>query len=112
MRKQIEALEHHRHLGADFDNRGDIAIDFHALDQDLPAVVALEPVDTAQNSGFARTRRADDADDLALLDRGRDALDHRVSPKTLMDVRKYDHRRLARFSKCRTKRMRGMLMVR
>ena len=33
MRKQIEALEHHRHLGADADDRRRVAVDPRALDQ-------------------------------------------------------------------------------
>ena len=53
MRKQIEALEHHRDLGADRDDRAVIAVDTRALDADLAAIVALEPVDAAQDGRLA-----------------------------------------------------------
>ncbi|MGY4443930.1 hypothetical protein ACVW04_006749 [Bradyrhizobium sp. LM2.3] len=99
VRKQIEALEHHRDLGADFHDRRRVAVDLQSLDADLAAVVAFEPVDTAQDGGLAGAGRTDDADHLALLHRRRDALEHLVLAKTLVDVGKLDHFLPARFSK-------------
>ncbi|MGY4280939.1 hypothetical protein ACVWXO_000159 [Bradyrhizobium sp. LM2.7] len=41
MREQVEALEHHRDLGADRHDRRRIAVDLQALDADRAAVIAL-----------------------------------------------------------------------
>src|SRR5689334_7741182 len=112
VRKQVKALEHHRDLGPDRHDRRRIAIDAGAFDADVAAVVALEPVDTAQNGRLAGTRGTDDADDLALGNRRRDSLEHLDLAKALVDVLELDHFRLAFFSKCRTSRISGMLMVR
>src|SRR5262249_50580893 len=49
---------------------------------------------------------------LALLDRGRDALEHLDLAKTVVDVGELDHLCAARFSKWRTSRISGMLIVR
>src|SRR5580698_5224521 len=112
MRKQIEALEHHRYLGPDRCDRRRIALDPRALHQDCAGVVAFQAVDTAQDGRFAGARRADDADHLALLDRGADALQHLERTEAFVDIAKLDHRWFALFSKCRTSRMSGMLMAR
>src|SRR5215213_10851263 len=112
VRKQVEALEHHRDLGADRNDRGRTAIDLRALDADVAAVIAFETVDAAQDGGFAGARGADDADHLALLDRRRDALEHLDFSKALVNIGQLDHFWPARFSKWRTRRMSGMLMVR
>src|SRR5882724_448405 len=112
MRKQVEALKHHRNSRPDCDDRRRIALDPRALHQDVAAVVAFQPVDTAQDSGFAGARRTDDANYLAFFDRGGDALEHFERTEALVNVAKFDHRLFALFSKWRTSRMSGMLMVR
>src|SRR5216684_526299 len=112
VRKQIETLEHHRNLGSDRNNRRCLVIDPRPLHADVAGVVTFQAVDAAQDGRLAGTRRADDADHLALFDRGGDALEHLDRTEALVDVVKLNHRRLALFSKCRTKRMSGMLMVR
>src|SRR6185436_14137035 len=71
-----------------------------------------EPVDAAENGRLAGARGADDADDLALGNRRGDSLQHLDLAKALVDVLQLDHFRFAFFSKCRTSRMSGMLMVR
>src|SRR5262245_4771838 len=105
MRKQVEALEHHRDLGADRHDRAVVAVNARALDADLAAIVALEPVDAAQDGRLAGAGRADDADHLALGDRGGDALQYFDLAEALVNVAKLDHLRFALFSKCRTSRM-------
>src|SRR5439155_27002624 len=112
MRKQVEALEHHRHLRPDGNDRAGVAVDAGALDADVAAILAFEPVDTAQNGRLAGARGADDADDLALRNQCGDSLEHLDLAKALVDVLELDHFRFAFFSKCRTSRMSGMLMVR
>src|SRR5882672_12436994 len=112
MREQVEALEHHRDSRPDRDDRGRIAIHPRAFDKNIAAVIAFQSVDTAQDGGFSRARGTDDADHLALLDRRRDALQHLDLAKTLVNVGELDHFWPARFSKWRTRRMSGMLMVR
>ena len=78
---------------------GRVAIDLQALDADLAAVVAFQPVDTAQDGRLAGAGGADDADHLALLHGRRDALEHLVLAKALVDVGQLDHFLPARFSK-------------
>ena len=99
VRKQVEALEHHRDLGADLHDRRRVALDLQSLDADLAAIVAFETVDTAQDGGLAGAGGTDDADHLALLDGRRDALEHLVLAKALVDVGQLDHFLPARFSK-------------
>src|ERR1700689_4126210 len=112
VRKQIKALEHHRYLGPDRDDRGSLALDPRSLHQDIAGIITLQAVDAAQDGRLAGSRRADDADDFALLDQGADALEHLDRAKALVDIAELDHRRLARFSRWRTSRISGMLMVR
>ena len=68
MREQIEALEDDADVAA---QRVDIDAgpgDPVAVDADLAALDVLEAVDAAQQRRFAAARRADQADDLMLLD--------------------------------------------
>ena len=69
VREEVERLEH------DADPPPD-AIDVHvgsrdvvAFDDDAPGVDRLDQVDAAQQRGLAGARRADEADDLVLIDR-------------------------------------------
>src|SRR6202035_2497141 len=112
VRKQVEALEHHRHSGPDRDDRRRLAFDAGSLHQNVAGIIAFETVDAAQDGRLSRAGRTDDANHLALLDRRADALQHLDPAKTLVDVAELDHLRSARFSRCRTSRMSGMLMVR
>jgi hypothetical protein len=68
VRKQIEALEHHRYLLPDRYDRPRMALDPRAFHQDVAGIIALQSVDAAQDSRFAGARRADDANHLAFLD--------------------------------------------
>src|SRR5262249_31956599 len=68
MRKQIEALEDDADVAAkrvEVDAGARHAI---AMQADLAVLDGLEAVDAAQQRGFAAARRADEADDLMLVD--------------------------------------------
>src|SRR3984885_11641422 len=91
MRKQVEALEHHRDFGADRVNRGGLAFDPCPLDPDVAGLIALQSVDAAQDGRFPRARRADDTDDLAFGDRSRDALEHLDLAEALVNIAKLDN---------------------
>src|SRR5262249_45914031 len=92
MREEVEALEHHRNLGADrFDTRRG-AIDANPVDGDRTAIVAFEPIDTAEDGRLARPGRADDAHHLAAANMRGNAAQHLGAAKALMDVGQLDHR--------------------
>src|ERR1700675_2875004 len=84
----------------------------HSPHQNIAGIMSFQAVDAAQDGRLAGARRADDADDFTLLDRGGNALEHLNRTEALMNIAKLDHRRFARVSRCRTSRMSGMLMVR
>src|ERR1700675_802270 len=89
-----------------------MAVDPRAFNQDVAGLVTLQAIDAAQDRRLAGAGRPDDADHFALLDRSGDALQHLVRTKSLVNVAKLDHLRFALFSKWRTSRISGMLMVR
>src|SRR5258708_25668556 len=68
---------------------------FHprSLHQNIADIIAFQAVDAAQDGRLAGTRRADDADDFALLDRGGNAFEDLNRTKALVDIAKLDHRR-------------------
>src|SRR6478736_6402838 len=82
MREQVEGLEHHADLGADLvdsllpvDDQfaiPHVSVDRLAVDIDRAAVQRLEVIDAAEHGRFSGARRADAADDLALVDLERD----------------------------------------
>jgi hypothetical protein len=82
MREQIERLENHADLGANFldplvliDNQLSIAhkpIDRFAFDADRTAVERFQMINAAKHGRLAGAGRADDADHLALCDLERD----------------------------------------
>src|SRR5262249_33616508 len=65
-----------RQLAVAHDKAGTVDADLAAVQVDLAGVGALEPVDTAQQRRFARARRAQDTDGLALLDLEADVGQH------------------------------------
>ena len=82
----MEALEDHPDLAAQsaqfgcFRGRlgavfGPSAADLAAFEQDSPLLIALEPVETAQEGGFAAAVGAQDGENLALGDAQGDALE-------------------------------------
>src|SRR5271169_2303341 len=68
MREQVELLEHHADLAADRVDILDVRGQLDAGDDDLAALVLLQPVDTADHRRFAGARRSTDDDALALGD--------------------------------------------
>src|SRR5216684_1127692 len=57
-----------------------------ALKQDVAAIGGVEPADTVEEGGFARAIRADQTEDLALLDREGDAVERDDAAKAHSDV--------------------------
>src|SRR5690606_30110996 len=112
MREQVETLEHHRHLGADRHDGWRVAIDGLAVDGDRAAVVALQPVNAAQDGGFSRARGPDHAHDLALADLGVDALQDFELAEALVHILQQDHLAALLFSRWRTNRMSGTHITR
>ena len=84
MRPEIEALEHHAELGADAVDlfpvgrtRGPVAFLAHldrlARDGDDAEIRRLQKIDATQKRALARTRRAEDRDDVAVASGKRNA---------------------------------------
>ena len=70
--EEVEVLEHHAHLLAD--GVDVVVIHLHALKFDAAAGGDLQPVQAAQEGGFAAARGADGADHVAAVDVDVDAL--------------------------------------
>jgi hypothetical protein len=87
VREQREALEHHRGVAMRWRQVGDVV----AGDQDLPGGDLLEPADHPQRRRLAAARRAQQGDELAVLDLGVE-VDHRadVAVERLADVDQND----------------------
>src|SRR5205085_11201589 len=68
MRKQIELLEYHADLAADGLDVLHIRGQLYAGDEDLAALMLLQPIDAADHRRFARARRPADDDPLAPAD--------------------------------------------
>src|SRR5690606_4394532 len=120
VREEVELLEDHPDAGA---HGVDVAVrveDVLALDTEGAAARFLEPVDRAQQGGLPRAGGADDTDDLALVHRQVDALEHLVVAEALAQSRDLDrggggarHRPLAiRRSSTATSRVSGIVITR
>ena len=80
--EEVEVLEHHAHLLAD---RVDVVVvHLHALKFDAAAGGDLQPVQAAQEGGFAAARGADKADHVAAVDVDVDAPQHVQSGGSLL----------------------------
>ncbi|MNL50107.1 hypothetical protein D3C87_1730950 [compost metagenome] len=115
MGKQVETLKHHGHPGADAPDAFAGCIDAIAMNPDLAALIGLKPVDAAKQGRFAGSRRADDADDLALFHREGNVVDDFDRAETLADVLQFDdaHRDFPRRrSSHELKAVSGRLMAR
>ena len=82
MRIERIGLEHHREAALGRRHVDDV----RAVDQDLPAGDVLEPGDQAQQRGLAAAGRADEDDELAVLDLEVDVLDDVDRPEGFADV--------------------------
>ena len=65
MREQVELLEHHADIAPDGVDVLQVVGQFNAIDDDLAALMLLQPVDAADQRGFAGAGRAADDDPLA-----------------------------------------------
>ena len=90
MGKQVELLEHHADLSADELDVLQVAGQLVAVDDDFPLLMLLEPVDAADQGGFAGSRRSADDDALALMDRQVDVLEHVELAVPLVDSDHFD----------------------
>jgi hypothetical protein len=97
VREQVERLEHHPDLAADGGDVADVVRQLDAVDDDLPALVLLEPVDRADEGRLAGARRAEDDDHLArrqtICDGQVDAAQHVELAEPLVHVAADDERR-------------------
>src|SRR5436305_2996507 len=76
MGEEVELLKHHADLAADRLDVLDVGGELDAVDDDLAALMLLEPVDAADHRRFAGAGGAADDDALALADLQRDVLEH------------------------------------
>ena len=86
MREQVVALEDDADILAQFAQLRRVLRHRVAGDLDLAGMEALEPVDAAQQRRLARTRAADDRDDLSGIDAERDAFQHLQRTEALVDA--------------------------
>src|SRR6185503_13839286 len=86
VREEIERLEHHVHLPADFRDIRIPVEDIDAVDLDGPAARLLEQVEAAQEGALAGARRADDGNHLAPANLGADVPEHAQLAVTLRQM--------------------------
>ena len=84
--EEVEALEHHGHLGADQVDVDVLPQDAVALEEDVPSVWLVQAVDAPQQGALAAARRADDGHDLAGHDLHRYALEDLVVAEALRQI--------------------------
>ncbi len=100
MRKQRVGLEHH----VDRTPVGRHVRRVAAVDLDAPAIGQLEPGDQAQQRGLAAARRAEQREQLAMLDRQRHPIDRGHRAEFLADVADFEQRHgAARYSPALTR---------
>lgn len=75
--EEVELLEDHPHPGADLVDVASSRQEIFAFEKDLALVRPLKQVETAKEGGLASAGRADDGDDVALLDIQGDSLQYR-----------------------------------
>ena len=90
MREEVERLEHHADLAADGRDVADVVRQLDAIDDDVAALMFLEPVDGPDKRGFARARRSRDEDDLLRLHGQAHALEDMQLAEPLMDIAAHD----------------------
>src|SRR5258707_880690 len=88
--------EHHADLAADRLDVLDVGGELDAVDDDLAALMLLEPVDAADHRRLAGARGTADDDPLALADLQRDVLEDMELAIPFMDGAQLDHRLAAR----------------
>ena len=84
--EKIEMLEHHSHLSA-VDIDIDLGVgDIHALEYNLAGGRILHAVEAAQECALSGAGRADDNNDVALVDSHVDALEDFIVPEVLFQI--------------------------
>ena len=83
VREQIVALKHHTQPLANLGDAFGTTVNLVIVQQDAPALDFFQPVDAAQKRGLAATRRADDHDDLAWLNRQVESVNDNVVTELL-----------------------------
>ncbi|MCY1364956.1 hypothetical protein D9M69_517840 [compost metagenome] len=76
VREQVEALEHHADLAAQRRQVRRLVDHFHAVDYDGAFFMPFQPVEQAQEGGFAGAGGTEDGDHFARLELDTDALEH------------------------------------
>jgi hypothetical protein len=90
VREQVELLEHHAHLAPR--RIGGRVVEHRALDADRPSVVALQPVDAADQGGLAGARGPADHHLLAARHIHRHAPERVKAAEALFHAVERDHR--------------------
>lgn len=67
MREQVEVLKHHADFPAYGVDLAHVIGQLHVIHHNLALLMLFQPVDTADEGGFSRARRAADHDTLTLL---------------------------------------------
>ena len=86
MRKQVELLKHHAQLAPQGVQMLEVVVDFNAIDHDASRVMALQPIEHAQQGTLARAGGAQNSAHLAGVEVGADVAQHMVRPKVLVDL--------------------------
>ena len=86
MGKQVEILEDHADLAADLVDLAQIIGQLHALHDDAPGLMLLQPVDAADQRRLARARGSADDDALALPHAQVDVAQHMELPIPFVDA--------------------------
>ena len=90
--EQVKALEHHADVLAQLVDVAALGREVLAVEPDVARVRGLEQVEAAQEGRLARTRGADDGDDLAGIDGQVDALEYLERAEALAQALDADER--------------------
>lgn len=90
--EQVKALEHHADVLTQFVNVAALGREVLAMEPDMARVRSLEQVEAAQEGRFARTRGADNGDDLAGVNGQVDALEYLERAEALAQALDADER--------------------
>src|SRR3546814_6926004 len=92
VREQVEVLEHHADLAANLVDLLEIVGQFQPVDDDLPPLMLLEPVDAADQRRLARARGAAYDDPFPVMDGQVDVPQDVKLAEPFMDPDQLDHR--------------------
>ena len=86
MGKQVEMLEHHSDVSPHLLDRLHVIVDFHAVNDDPPFLVLLQPIDATNKGRFSRPRRPADDDAFTRKDFEIDVAQHMEAAEPLVDA--------------------------